>query len=115
MDKSDSAYKTIGEVVKLIGLKSKNENSLEVPLKEARENFEKEYLISQIKKFGGKFLVRGGKQEEKEGEGFERTVLVEFSSLDLARQCYESSDYAEALSYSNQSSNRLVVLVEGLE
>jgi uncharacterized protein (DUF1330 family) len=68
-----------------------------------------------IKKFGGKFLVRGGKQEEKEGEGFERTVLVEFSSLDLARQCYESSDYAEALSYSNQSSNRLVVLVEGLE
>ena len=68
-----------------------------------------------IKKFGGKFLVRGGKQQEKEGEGFERTVLVEFSSLDLARQCYESSDYAEALSYSNQSSNRLVVLVEGLE
>ena len=68
-----------------------------------------------IKKFGGKFLVRGGKQLEKEGEGFERTVLVEFSSLDLARQCYESSDYAEALSYSNQSSNRLVVLVEGLE
>jgi len=68
-----------------------------------------------IKKFGGKFLVRGGKQQEKEGEGFERTVLVEFSSLDLARQCYESSDYAKALSYSNQSSNRLVVLVEGLE
>ena len=68
-----------------------------------------------IKKFGGKFLVRGGKQQEKEGEGFERTVLVEFSSLDLARQCYESSDYAEALSYSNQSSNRLVVLVEGIE
>ena len=68
-----------------------------------------------IKKFGGKFLVRGGKQQEKEGEGFERTVLVEFSSLDLARQCYESSDYAEALSYSNQSSNRLVVLVEGTE
>ena len=68
-----------------------------------------------IKKFGGKFLVRGGKQQEKEGEGFVRTVFVEFSSLDLARQCYESSDYAEALSYSNQSSNRLVVLVEGLE
>jgi len=68
-----------------------------------------------IKKFGGKFLVRGGKQQEKEGEGFERTVLVEFSSLDLARQCYESSDYAKALSYSNQSSNRLVVLVEGTE
>jgi uncharacterized protein (DUF1330 family) len=67
-----------------------------------------------IKKFGGKFLVRGGKQFELEGQGFERTVLVEFSSLDRARECYESNEYAEALSYSNRSSNRFVVLVEGL-
>ena len=27
--------------------------NLSIPLREARENFEKEYLISQIKKFGG--------------------------------------------------------------
>ncbi len=30
-----------------------NENSLSVPLKEARENFEKEYLTTQLKKFNG--------------------------------------------------------------
>tara|TARA_B110000037_G_scaffold141638_1_gene160226 strand:+ start:1304 stop:2659 length:1356 start_codon:yes stop_codon:yes gene_type:complete len=30
-----------------------SENSLSVPLKEARENFEKEYLTSQLKKFNG--------------------------------------------------------------
>ena len=29
------------------------ENSLSVPLKEARESFEKQYLISQLKKFSG--------------------------------------------------------------
>ena len=29
------------------------ENSLSVPLKEARENFEKEYLSTQLKKFNG--------------------------------------------------------------
>ena len=29
------------------------ENSLSVPLKEARENFEKEYLTIQLKKFNG--------------------------------------------------------------
>ena len=40
-------------------LKSENlhdkitENSLSVPLKEARENFEKEYLTIQLKKFNG--------------------------------------------------------------
>ena len=32
---------------------SESENSLSVPLKEARENFEKEYLITQLKKFNG--------------------------------------------------------------
>ena len=30
-----------------------NENSLSVPLKEAREKFEKEYLTMQLKKFNG--------------------------------------------------------------
>ena len=30
-----------------------SETTLEVPLKEARENFEKEYLTTQLKKFGG--------------------------------------------------------------
>ena len=32
---------------------SNTENSLSVPLKEARENFEKEYLTTQLKKFNG--------------------------------------------------------------
>ena len=32
---------------------SKSENPLSVPLKEARENFEKEYLTTQLKKFNG--------------------------------------------------------------
>ena len=31
----------------------KVENTLSIPLKEARENFEKEYLTTQLKKFGG--------------------------------------------------------------
>ena len=30
-----------------------NENTLSVPLKEAREKFEKEYLTMQLKKFNG--------------------------------------------------------------
>ena len=32
---------------------TKAENPLSVPLKEARENFEKEYLSTQLKKFNG--------------------------------------------------------------
>ena len=68
-----------------------------------------------IIKHGGKFLVRGGNQTEKEGEGFERTVLVQFDSLDQAKRCYESDEYGAALQFSKKSSERLVVLVDGVD
>ena len=42
----ESLKKPAGENYKI-------ENSLSIPLKEARENFEKEYLTTQLKKFGG--------------------------------------------------------------
>ena len=67
-----------------------------------------------INKYGGRFLVRGGEQIELEGGSYERTVLVEFNSMNEAKLCYESSDYQEALKYSLNSSNRHVVLVEGV-
>ena len=50
--------KKILDIIKESLSKSSNESfsvaeNLSIPLREARENFEKEYLISQIKKFGG--------------------------------------------------------------
>ena len=68
-----------------------------------------------ITKFGGTFLVRGGQQIELEGGPFERTVLVEFDSMEKAEFCYQSDDYQEALMHSKNSSNRHVVLVKGVE
>ena len=44
-------------------------NILLVPLKEARENFEKEYLITQLKKFGGNI------SKTANFVGMERTAL----------------------------------------
>ena len=43
----------IKESIKQGGLETFKSNNLSVPLKEARENFEKEYLTTQLKKFGG--------------------------------------------------------------
>ena len=68
-----------------------------------------------ITKFGGTFLVRGGDQIELEGGPFERTVLVEFDSMEKAEFCYQSDDYQEALMHSKNSSHRHVVLVKGVE
>ncbi|MDC1051569.1 DUF1330 domain-containing protein [Gammaproteobacteria bacterium] len=67
-----------------------------------------------VAKFEGKFIVRGGDQEEVEGSGFERTVLVEFPSYQIAKNCYKSDEYQDALSYTRNSSNRHFSIVEGL-
>ncbi len=43
----------IKESIKQGGIETIKSNNLSIPLKEARENFEKEYLTTQLKKFGG--------------------------------------------------------------
>jgi len=53
-DNSDKISNIIKESLKTPDiLIAPSENSLSVPLKEARENFEKEYLTTQLKKFNG--------------------------------------------------------------
>ncbi len=53
-DNKDKVSNIIKESIKIDGLSDKiKENRLSVPLKEARENFEKEYLTIQLKKFNG--------------------------------------------------------------
>ena len=53
-DTSDKISNIIKESLKTPDIKNvASENSLFIPLKEARENFEKEYLTTQLKKFNG--------------------------------------------------------------
>jgi len=53
-DSADKVSNIIKESLKTPDIKSTySQNSLSVPLKEARENFEKEYLTTQLKKFNG--------------------------------------------------------------
>ncbi|MDB9936630.1 sigma-54 dependent transcriptional regulator [Candidatus Pelagibacter sp.] len=53
-DSSDKISNIIKESLKTPDIKNtSSENSLSIPLKEARENFEKEYLTTQLKKFNG--------------------------------------------------------------
>ena len=39
-----------------------------------------------VEKYGGKFLVRGGKKITTEGKEFLRTAVIEFSSFDTAKK-----------------------------
>ena len=69
-DNTEKVSSIIKESLKGSNDKSyKIENSLSVPLKEARENFEKEYLTTQLKKFGGNI------SKTAEFVGMERSAL----------------------------------------
>ena len=47
-----------------------------------------------IAKWGGKYLVRGGSMETVEGEWApKRLVVLEFESLERAKEFYRSEDY----------------------
>lgn len=69
---------------------------------------------ASVSAFGGRFMVRGGKPELLEGNGpVERIVILEFPSRDIARQFYDSDQYAPAIALRQTlSSGRLVLLEE---
>lgn len=67
-----------------------------------------------IEKFGGRYMVRGGKQEQLEGSSNPRTVVLEFESFDRAREWYHSPDYEKPKAMRQAASKGNVVLVEGV-
>jgi len=69
---------------------------------------------STIAKYGGKYLVRGGAVDVKEG-GWQpkRLVVLEFASMDQARTWYHSPEYAPALALRTKAARSKVLLVDG--
>jgi len=67
-----------------------------------------------IAKYGGKYLVRGGTVEVKEGGWTpKRLVVLEFASMDQAQKWYHSPEYAPALALRTKAALSKVLLVEG--
>jgi uncharacterized protein (DUF1330 family) len=69
---------------------------------------------ASIARFGGRFIVRGGKVDLLEGEPQpERIVVIEFPDADIARRWYSSEEYQTALKIRQAASRGRVLLVEG--
>ena len=68
-----------------------------------------------IEKYGGRFLVRGGRYETKEGADYSRNVVVEFDSYDIAITAYGSEEYKKALPLLEGGADRMYAIVEGYE
>ena len=78
----------------------------------------KEYLKATpqiIKKYRGKFLARGGDFEVYEGNwNPKRLVLIEFESMQKAKQFYNSPEYQVVKDLRQSSAYTEWVFVEGL-
>jgi uncharacterized protein (DUF1330 family) len=66
-----------------------------------------------FEKYGGKFLVRAGQNQVREGQSNSRIVVLEFKDYATAIACYESPEYqtAKAIRLAHAQSN--LTIVEG--
>jgi uncharacterized protein (DUF1330 family) len=65
-----------------------------------------------VDKFGGKYLARGAKPEVLEGGPAHNVLIIEFESVEVARQWYASPEYAAAKAVRQGASNLRLVLVD---
>lgn len=67
-----------------------------------------------IAKFGGRFIVKGGKADTRIGPPRGENVVIEFDSYAQAVACFESADYQAAADYLKRSCSAIeFVIVEG--
>jgi uncharacterized protein (DUF1330 family) len=68
-----------------------------------------------FKKYGAKFLARGGKVMSLEGRACARNVIIEFPSLQAALECYNCDQYQAAKAIRVTVSDGSIMLVEGVD
>ena len=69
-----------------------------------------------FRKFGGRFLVRGGAFELKEGMSRARNVVIEFPSYQAALDCFHSPEYQHALSFRRGAPSAAdIIVIEGYD
>jgi uncharacterized protein (DUF1330 family) len=70
---------------------------------------------ASIEQYGGHYSIRGGAIETLEGDWRPQAIIiVEFPTMENAREWYQSSEYAEALAIRPQALNRRLFLIEGV-
>ena len=68
-----------------------------------------------IHRYGGRYIVRGGKTEVLEGEASKRMIVLEFPTFDKAKTWYRSPEYAYVKTLRERSATSRLMIVEGLE
>jgi uncharacterized protein (DUF1330 family) len=84
-------------------------------LDESRANAYRQLAADSIAEYGGRYLVRGGQTELIEGGPPPKAIIVvEFPSMEIAKEWYASAAYAEALEVRASALERRLIFVQGV-
>jgi len=87
---------------------------IEVRDPEAYERY-KSLVPASLDAYGGRFVARGGAVESLEGDWApERIVVLEFSSLERARQWWNSPEYRDAKAIRMRAAKTRMIATEGV-
>jgi uncharacterized protein (DUF1330 family) len=78
----------------------------------------KQYMAANaepFKKFGARFLVRGGRFQNPEGASRSRNAVIEFPSYEAALECWKSPEYQQAIKLREPVSTIDLIVIEGYE
>ena len=68
-----------------------------------------------FRKYGAKFLVRGGQFENPEGSSRSRNVVLEFKDYATALACYNSPEYQANIKVRQPHSIADLIVIEGYD
>src|SRR5437667_12849150 len=69
-----------------------------------------------VEKYGGKYIVRGGKAEVLEGDWQpKRIVVLEFESMERAKEWLNCDEYREPRKLRHKTARANMLLVEGIQ
>ena len=68
-----------------------------------------------FRKYGARFIVRGGPSEAPEGTARARNVVLEFADYATALACYRSAEYQAAKALRDGCSEADLIIIEGYD
>ena len=87
---------------------------IEVDNPEGYEEYKK-LAPPPIAAFGGKYITRGGRAENLEGDWKpNRIVILEFESIDKAKNWLDSEEYREAKALRHKHATSKMIVVDGV-
>lgn len=68
-----------------------------------------------FRKYGGRFLVRGGAFEAVEGASRSRNIVIEFPDVVAASACYQSPEYRAAMALRLGKAEVDLIIIDGYD